>query len=66
MHAGESNLMFNTNKGTQTHTCDGVRVEVPGLFYHVEESRDKRSRPGRQFAKRGKKEEPQSEGGRGE
>lgn len=41
--------MLNTNKGTQTQTCDGVRVEIPGLFCHVEESRDQCFRPGRQF-----------------
>lgn len=54
--------MFNTNKST----CDGVWVEVPGLFCDIEESRDKRFRPGRQLteSKMGRDEESQSESGR--
>ncbi len=59
-------MVFNTNKVTQTLTCDGVRVEVPGLLRHIEESRDKCFRPGRQFAEKQnrRKEESQSESGR--
>lgn len=34
------------------HTCDGVGVEVPGLFRHVEDARDEGLRPGRQFTEK--------------
>lgn len=39
MHWGDSKLVYNTNRGSKTHTCDGVGVKVPGLFCHIEESR---------------------------
>lgn len=58
-------MMFNTNNSTQTHTCDGVRVEVPGLFCHVEEPRDKRFRPGRQFTEKQNKKKDESRSERG-
>lgn len=69
MHWGERNLMLNTNRrhsNANTHTCDGVWVEVPGLFCHVEDSWDKCFHPGWQFAEKSnrKKEESQSESGR--
>lgn len=35
-------------------TCDGVGVEVPGLFRHVEDARDEGLRPGRQFTGKAK------------
>lgn len=37
------------------HTCDGVGVEVPGLFRHVEDARDEGLRPGRQLTEKQKK-----------
>lgn len=33
-------------------TCDGVGVEVPGLFRHVEDARDEGLGPGRQFTEK--------------
>lgn len=31
------------------HTCNGVGVEIPGLFCHVEDAWDEGLGPGRQF-----------------
>ena len=57
--------MRYTNRGKKihTHTCNGVWIEVPGLFSHVEESRDKSFCPRWQFTEnqKRKKEESQSQ-----
>lgn len=38
-------------------TCDGVWVEVPGFFCHIEESRDDCFCPGWQFTEENRKEQ---------
>lgn len=54
-------------------TCDGVGVEVPGLFRHVEDARDEGLGPGRQFTEKQSRaeacalrpgKEPEAAGGR--
>lgn len=55
MHRGEGNLMLDTQKKRQKHTCDGVRVKVPGLLCNVENSRDKCFYPRWQFTESKKK-----------